>query len=145
MSWDPYVGSVISSSCEKGDDQQPIAGTNHCDTAILIGLNGAIWCTPGAPGVLKIDQGEAMKIATAIASDSETEFQMNGVHIGGIKYRYLRKTEDIYVAKCKDQGMITMKKSKQAIIIAQQIEGKAIGNVNGAVKNIAEYLENLGY
>jgi len=129
--WDAYVDNLIGHS------------SGNCDLAALIGLNGQAWTTPGA-NRLNISDEERTTIATALSTEKEDVFQTNGIRVGGVKYQFLRKDENAYYGKKKDQGCITLQKTKQAIVIAHTIEGKQVGNVNKAVNIICEYLEGLG-
>jgi len=134
MSWDSYIENL------KGQCAQ------SADLAVIIGLDGSIWTTPANGSHLAITAAEAATIAGVFKSNDFTQFQANGVHIGGVKYTYLRVEDDkLVMAKKKDSGAISMQKSKGAVVIAHVSEGAQQGNVNKGVGVIADYLEGLGY
>jgi len=132
MSWDGYLDNLAG----------------HCagamDTGAIIGFDGSKWTTDGHARSLKITPAEAKTIGAAMQSQDFTSFQSSGIHIGGIKYQFLRGEETLALGKRKDHGAITMQASKSAIVIGHMIEGKAQGDVNKGVAVIAEYLESLG-
>jgi len=80
-----------------------------------------------------------------MASKSFDVFQTSGVRIAGVKYQFLRDTDDgkTVLAKKKGEGAITMMSTKTAVVIAHVEEGKQQGAVNKGVSVIADYLESL--
>ena len=126
-----YIDNVIGHS--KG----------QTDKVAIIGLNGAKWTTDAHPASLKISLAEARVIGMGVNDDDEDTFQTKGVLVEGIKYQFLRKDENNYYAKKKDQGYISMIKTKTAVIIAHTKEGGDVGETNRAVGVVADYLESL--
>ena len=53
-----------------------------------------------------------MNIARAIKSGDMSTFYTSGVHLEGTKYQFLRQQENLFLAKKKDSGAISMQKSK---------------------------------
>jgi len=133
MSWDSYIDNLI------GHTQ------NNCDKACIIGLDGSKWTTDGHANAFKITAPEAANVGKAMKSGDFTVFQASGIYIESVKYQFLRAEEQgLVLGKKKDNGAITMQKSKTAIVIGHTKEGGSQGNVNKGVAVIAEYLESLG-
>lgn len=132
MSWDSYIDNLIGH------------GAGHTDAACIIGMDGSKWTTDSHGQAIKITAQEAATIGRVYTSGDASVFQTSGLHIGGIRYQFLRKDENVVLAKKKDNGAITMQSSKTAIVIGHTKEGGSQGNTNKAVGVIAEYLESLG-
>jgi len=132
MSWNSYIDNLIG-HC-----------SGACDSACIIGQDGSKWTEDTYPTAFKISSSEAATIAKAIKDNSPGTFQASGIVINGIKYQYLRSDESIYYGKKKDNGAITLQKSKTAIVIGHTKEGGQQGNTNKGVGVIADYLESLG-
>jgi len=130
--WDAYIDNLISHS--KG----------NCDKVAIIGLNGAYWTSQTGDKALVLDATEASTVSSALSSDNEEVFQVNGIKAGGIKYQFLRRDENTYYGKKKDNGCITLQKAKTCFIAAHTKEGGQVGDVNKAVNIICEYLEGSG-
>ena len=131
MTWDSYIDNLLGH------------GQGHTDKVAIIGLNGAKWTTDAHPASLKISLAEARVIGKAVNDDDEDTFQTKGVLVEGLKYQFLRRDENVYHAKLKDHGCISMQKTKTAVVIAHTKEGGSLGNTSKAVNAIAEYLEGL--
>lgn len=130
--WDAYIDNIITGS------------GNNADKAGIIGLDGgAPWTTGQHPNGIVLQGTEGTTIASCMKSRDFTNFQTNGVVFEGKKYRFLREEDDrkILMAKLKENGAITAQSTKTAIVLAHCKEGGQHGNVNIAVKAIAEYLE----
>ncbi|WAR14438.1 PROF-like protein [Mya arenaria] len=57
-----------------------------------------------------------------------------GVHVGGVKYQFLRVEDDkLVLAKKKDQGALSIQVSKTAIVIGHLPEGGQQGNLNKGI------------
>jgi len=132
MSWDSYIDNLLGH------------GVGHTDSACIIGLDGSKWTTDGHASAIKITAAEASTIGKAFTTCDFTTFQASGVHVAGIKYQFLRGEDPIVLGKKKDNGAITLQRSKTAIVIGHTKEGGSQGNTNKAVAVIAEYLESLG-
>jgi profilin len=139
MSWDSYIDNLVSQTKDSN-------GVAHSDKACIIGLDGgAPWTTNGHAMALPLQGNEAQTIASAFKSKDFSTFMTQGLHIGGVKYQFLRGDEGkMVLAKKKDHGAITAQSSKTAIVIAHCPEGGQQGNTNKGVAVIAEYLESLG-
>jgi len=138
MSWDAYIDNVIAQS-------KDAAGAAHCSKACLVGLDtGGMWTTAGHPNALIPTAQESAQIASCFKSGKFDPFMCNGVLIGGVKYNFLREEDGkLVLAKKKDQGAVTLQKTKTAIIIAYCPEGSQQGNVNKGVGVLGDYLESL--
>jgi len=132
MSWDSYIDNLIGHTA------------NFCDKACIIGLDGSKWTTDAHACSLKITVAEAAKIGSVMKSGDYTDFQASGIYIESIKYQFLRAEDALVLGKKKDNGSLTMQKSKTAIVIGHTKEGGSQGNVNKGVAVIADYLESLG-
>jgi len=132
MSWDSYIDNLIGHSAE------------NTDKACIIGLNGTCWTTSAHAKALKPSAVEISNIAAAFKSGNFTSFQSGGILLEGVLYQFLRADETIALGKKKDQGAITLQKSKTAIVIGHTKEGGQQGMTNIAVGVIADYLESLG-
>jgi len=133
MSWDGYLDTFVSYA------------PKDADKSVIIGSDGAIWTSTTAEKGLNISPGEAKVIATAMFNDDPATFQSNGIHIGGLKYRFLRKDDDTVFGKLKDNGCLTIRKSAQTVLIGHTKEGSQVGNVNIAVDKLVNYLISVGY
>jgi len=129
MSWDSYIDNLIGHSNGSTDK-----------VAIISLTDGSSWTSHTHPSAMKVSPAEGKTIAIAVANEDSNAF-INGVHIEGLKYQFLRMNDGILLAKKKDSGSITMQKSKTAIVISHTAEGKQPGDSNKAVAIIAEYLE----
>lgn len=135
MSWDPYIDNVVSQT-----------GTQHCDRACIIGLDGSAWTTSGHPNALKLAPNEAATIAKCFKSKDFSSLQSSGIHAEGVKYQFLREEDGkLVMGKKKDHGALCMASSKQAIVIAHTPEGGQQGNTNKGVCFVSDYLEGMGY
>lgn len=132
MSWDSYIDNLLGH------------GGGHCDMACIIGIDGSKWTTDSHAAALKITAAEAATVGRAMGSGDMAPFQASGIVVAGTKYQFLRGDEGIALGKKKDQGAITLQKSKTAVVLGHTKEGGSQGNVNKAVGVIAEYLESLG-
>lgn len=132
MSWDSYIDNLLGHTA------------GHGDAACIIGVDGSKWTTDGHPNAIKITAAEAATIGRAMNSGDFTPLQAGGIIIAGVKYQFLRGDENIALGKKKDNGAISLQKSKTAVVIGHTKEGSAQGNVNKAVGVVAEYLESLG-
>jgi len=132
MSWDSYIDN-LAGHC-----------AGHMDYGCIIGQDGSKWTTDGHPNALKITAAEASTIGSAMEKGDFTPLQAGGINVAGVKYQFLRGEDNVALGKKKDNGAITMQKSKTAVVIGHTIEGKSQGNVNKGVGVIAEYLESLG-
>jgi len=121
-------------------------GETNCDAGVIIGLDGgAQWTSATHPRGLQLSPEEGAAIAKCFKANDMTQFQANGVRLGGQKYQFLRVQDDkIVFAKKKEHGALTLQASKTAIIIARCPEGGQQGNTNKGVAVIAEYLESVG-
>jgi len=133
MSWNSYLDNMMG-QCQ-----------NNMDTGAIIGHNGASWTDASSARHLAITEAEGKTIGSAMASKSFDVFQTSGVRIAGVKYQFLRDTDDgkTVLAKKKGEGAITMMSTKTAVVIAHVEEGKQQGAVNKGVSVIADYLESL--
>ncbi|WP_395241615.1 profilin, partial [Salmonella sp. s51933] len=105
---------------------------------------GAAWTTAGHANAFQITPAESATIAKALKSKDFTIFQSSGIHIGGLKYQFLRAEEDkLVLGKKKDEGAVTIQSSKTAIVIGHCCEGGQQGMANKAVAVIADYLESM--
>lgn len=131
MSWNAYVKN-LQSRCK------------FADQCAIIGLDGSIWTTV-EDCVISITAEEAMTIAHIMNTQDYSQFQSNGITIGGLKYTFLRSNEKaVYGKKC-NHGGISLQSTNKAIVISHCIEGGQQGKVNDAVFKVAEYLEQNGY
>jgi len=131
-SWDAYIDILISHT--KG----------HCDQAAIIGIDGSVWTSNSHPKILIVSASEAVKIGNVFKSGDFTEFQVNGIRVGGEKYRFIRGYDNIALGKLKDLGSISLQSSKSAVVIGHTKEGGSQGYTNRGVAVIADYLESLG-
>jgi len=129
MSWDSYIDNLIGHANGSTDK-----------VAIISLADGSSWTSHTHPNAMKISPAEGKVIATAMEKEDSSAF-VNGVHLEGLKYQFLRMNDGFLLAKKKDNGSITMQKSKTAIVISHTAEGKQPGDSNKAVGIIAEYLE----
>ena len=75
-----------------------------------------------------------------------TIFHTSGVIVESIMYTFLREMDEkIVYAKRKDQGSLTIQATDKVIVIAHTAEGCQLGNSNGGVQKICDYLESVGY
>lgn len=132
MSWDSYIDNLLGHT------------SGHGDKACIIGLDGSKWTTDSPAAAIKISPSEAATIGKAINSGDHTILQASGIVIEGIKYQFLRGDDTVVLGKKKDNGAVTLQKSKTAVVIGHTKEGSSQGNVNKGVGVIAEYLESLG-
>jgi len=138
MSWDSYLDNL----CEQSNDS---TGKAHCNKAAIISLDGgASWTSPNHPNGLQLSRTEGEKIASMMKSGDFSSAQANGIVLEGVKYLFLREDGKVAFAKKKDQGAITIQKSKTAVVIGHTAEGCQQGNTNKAVGVIADYLESIG-
>lgn len=138
MSWDSYLDNLVAQTKDG-------KGVAHADKAVIIGLDGAKWTTDGHGCALKMSNSEATKIASCFKGKNFSDFQSSGVVAGGVKYQFLREEDGkLVLAKKKDQGALTLQKTKTAIVIGHCKEGCQQGNVNKGVGVVADYLESLG-
>ncbi|XP_057298882.1 profilin-like [Hydractinia symbiolongicarpus] len=133
MSWDGYIDNIIGR-----------AKNSSCDKACIIGLDGGgPWTTAANANNITLAAGEGQKIAAALKSQQFDAFQANGIWVAGLKYQFLRSVDDNCVlGKKKDNGAITIMKSKTAVVIAHTKEGGQHGDTNAAVESIVQYLES---
>lgn len=139
MSWDSYIDNL----CQQTKDA---SGTEHCDKACIIGLDGgAAWTTAGHGKALKLSPEESAKIASCFKSKDFGPFMSGGIFAEGTKYQFLREEDGkLVLAKKKDCGSLSIQCSKTAIVVAHTKEGGQQGNSNKGVAVIADYLESLG-
>lgn len=134
MSWDSYIDNVVAQAQE-----------GNCDKACIIGLDGSQWTTQGHPKALKLNPTEAANIAKCFKNKDFSNFMAGGVHAEGVKYQFLREEDgNTVLAKKKDQGSMSLRASKTAIVIGHSPEGGQQGQLNKGVNVIAEYLESMG-
>jgi len=131
MSWDSYIDNLIGHSQES------------TDKVAIIGLDGSMWTTSGHPKAICLSAGESQTIGKVMKTQDYSSFQANGIHIEGIKYQYLKEDDNVVLGKKKDNGAITMQKSKTAVVIGHTVEGGQPGSTNKAVGIIADYLETM--
>lgn len=132
MSWDSYIDNLIGHTVD------------NCDKACIIGLDGSKWTTDAHAKSIKISGAEAATIGRVFQSGDFSPLQASGIMMEGLKYQFLRGEENLILGKKKDNGAITMQKTKTAIVIGHTKEGGAAGNTNKGVAVIADYLESLG-
>lgn len=132
MSWDSYCDEVISKS------------SNNCDKVAIIGIDGSVWSSNDGPKRMTVTAEEAQKISLGFQDDSG-EFRANGVVVGGVKYDFQRRDENVVHARIDDHGSITMQKSNQAIVIGHTPVGKDVGSTNKGVAHVSEYFGSVGY
>lgn len=138
MSWDSYLDNL----CAQSNDS---TGKPHCDKAAIISLDGgASWTSPNHPHGIQLTPAEGQKIASMMKSGDFSAAQANGIVVEGVKYQFLREDGKVAFAKKKDQGAITIQKSKSAVVIGHTAEGCQQGYTNKAVGVIADYLESVG-
>ncbi|ELU03438.1 hypothetical protein CAPTEDRAFT_162297 [Capitella teleta] len=139
MSWDGYIDTLIGQT-------RDASGTNHCDSACIIGLDGgARWTTDTHAQAMKVSPQEGATIAACFKSRDFSPFMQNGIRVENNKYQFLREEDGkIVMAKKKELGALTLQSTKTAIIIGHTAEGMQQGNVNKAVGYIADYLETSG-
>ena len=131
MSWNEYVKN-LQCRCK------------FADKCCIIGLDGSIWTT-SEDNVIDITSAEAASIAHIMNCQDYSQFQANGITIGGVKYTFLRSNDKaVYGKKCGSGG-ISLQATNKAIVISHCIEGGQQGKVNDAVYKVAEYLEQNGY
>lgn len=136
MSWNSYIDSVLAGS------------TGNADQACIIGLeNGGPWTTAEHANHLNLVGNEGVAIANALKSNDPSTLQQNGIHVGGVKYQFLRHDEEegLLLGKKKENGAITIQKSERAIVVAHTIEGKPQGETNKGVKSIVDYLKGMNH
>jgi len=134
MSWNSYIDSVLG-GC-----------TGNADQVCIIGLeNGGPWTTAAHSSNLNLVGNEGVPIANALKSNDPSTLQQNGIHVGGVKYQFLRHDEEegLLLGKKKENGAITIQKSETAIVMAHTIEGKPQGETNKGVKSIVDYLKGM--
>lgn len=132
MSWDSYIDNLLGQCA------------GNADSACIIGQDGSKWTTDAHANSIKVTPQEAKTIGACCKSGDFTSFQASGVFCAGVKYQFLREQDKtIVLAKKKDQGSLTLQKSKTAVVIAHTKEGSVQGQTNKGVTVIAEYLESL--
>jgi len=136
MSWDSYLDNLVAQT-------KDATGTAHCDKASIFGLDGSAWTSDAHANSFKLTPAEKQKIGQAMNSSDFTSLQASGIHAAGIKFQFLRENEGVILGKKKDQGAITIQKSKTAVVVGHTAEGCQQGNVNKGVGVIAEYLESM--
>jgi len=132
MSWDSYIDNLLGHTA------------GHGDKAAIVGQDGSKWTSDNHAKALKLTPEEAATIGKAMKTGDFSGFQASGVFAEGVKYQFLRDTDGIVLAKKKDQGALTLQKSKTSVVIGHTKEGQQQGNTNKGVAVIAEYLESLG-
>ena len=103
--WDVYIERLISLS------------NDACDKACIIGLDGNMWTSPYHPKSLKLTQVEIANLSKAMKNKDSTCFEIDAVYAEGCRYQYLRRDENVVLAKQKDNGGITIQSSKTACIV----------------------------
>jgi len=131
MSWNEYVKNLQCRS-------------KFADKGCIIGLDGSIWTTPDE-NVIDITPAEAVSIAHTMNCQDYSQFQTNGITIGGLKYQFLRYNEKAVYGKKTGSGGISLQSTNRAIVVSHCVEGGQQGKVNDAVFKVAEYLEQNGY
>ena len=131
MSWNSYIDSLLGHA--KG----------HADKVCIIGLDGTAWTTAAHANHLNLQGDETNVIVAAMKNAEFTTFHTSGIRAGGQKYQFLREDENEALGKLKDNGAITIRKSRTGIVIAHTAEGKQQGDTNKAVATVAEYLESM--
>jgi len=109
-----------------------------------VGQDGSKWTTDGHAKSLKITPAEVQALANCVKTKNFSALQASGVYVAGVKYQFLRSSEDAVYAKKKEQGAITIMWSKTAMVIGWCPEGMQQGFVNKGVAVISEYLASLG-
>ncbi|XP_057538317.1 profilin [Amaranthus tricolor] len=126
MSWQAYVDDHLM--CE-------IDG-NHLTSAAITGLDGTVWAqSPDFPQ-LKPEEVEG------IIKDFEEPGTLapTGLHLGGTKYMVIQGEPGAVIRGKKGPGGVTIKKTKQALIIGIYDEPMAPGQCNMLVERIGDYL-----
>jgi len=131
MSWDSYIDNLIAHS------------GGATDKAAIISLSdGSSWTSSTHPNAIILQGEEGSVIAKAMDKEDNTTI-LNGIYLEGVKYQFLKLVENLVLGKKKDNGAITMQKSKTAIVIGHTVEGGQAGSTNKAVNVIADYLESM--
>lgn len=134
QSWDNQLEKLIASA----------AGA-AISKATFINLDGgAVLVSANFPKSIQISPAEGVKIAQMMKSGDFTSAQANGILLEGVKYQFLRDEGKVVYAKKKDNGSITIQKTKSLVIIAKTPEGAQQGNTNAAVSTFADLLESQG-
>lgn len=127
MSWDSYITNMTS--------------TGHVAEAVVAGVQGGVWAKSAN---LNVSDAEIKNLAAGISDPSK--FQTGGVHVGGIRYMFLRMNPDgTAVYGKKGPAGVCVYKSTQAVVIGMYSEGMQPGQCNVAVEKVGDYLKGAGY
>ncbi|KAF9919431.1 profilin, required for normal timing of actin polymerization in response to thermal stress [Linnemannia zychae] len=126
MSWQAYVDNNL-------------VGTGKVAKAAIVGLDGSVWATSTE---FKISSAETKKLIAAFSDISDVA--ANGLYIEGIKYVFLRNTDNSIYARHGATG-ITAVKTGQAVLVGFYNENQQAGDCNNVVENLGSYLVGVGY
>jgi len=108
--------------------------------AAIHGLDGNPWATSAG---FSITPAEATALVTGF--DNQAPFHAGGIRVSGLKYMFLRATEEtIHGKKGGDSGIVICKTGK-AIIIGTYRDGLVAGACSATVSKLMDYLRNAGY
>ncbi|KAK3838653.1 MAG: putative profilin [Linnemannia elongata] len=126
MSWQAYVDTNL-------------VGTGKVAKGAIFGLDGSVWATSSD---FSISGEEAKKLIAAFGDVSD--IAANGLHLGGIKYVFLRNPENSIYARHGATG-ITAVKTNQCVLVGFYNEHQQGGDCNTVVEGLATYLIGVGY
>lgn len=131
--WNYYIDNLIAVSEDNADK-----------VAIFDLENGSSWISYNHPGALRLSPHESNKIAQALRNEDFSSFRDNGIIVDGVKYFFLGEDGNVVWGKKKNEGAITIQKSKTAVVVAHTKEGSQQGSTNKAVQQVADYLVSIG-
>eukprot|EP00800_Vazella_pourtalesii_P007005 TRINITY_DN1922_c0_g1_i1.p1 TRINITY_DN1922_c0_g1~~TRINITY_DN1922_c0_g1_i1.p1 ORF type:complete len:138 (-),score=29.07 TRINITY_DN1922_c0_g1_i1:136-549(-) len=129
--WDTYIKNNLVNLSD-----------GHVDSAAVIGVEDSIrWTTDRQGHCLKLTSTEISNIVNALKSGNMSSFYASGLHVGEMKFNFLRGDERMMMAKKKEHGGLYIQRTKRTIIVAHYPEGKQPGTCNQAAGKLCDWME----
>lgn len=132
MSWQQYVDVNL-------------CGTGNVSEAAICGHDGNPWASSaGLTSVIK-----PAEVAAIVRGFSDPTSVQGGIHLGGVKYMFLRCDGDVMNGQKGPGKSIVVNKTNQAVIIGiwdnSVNPNSSAGNCSKTVGDVAEYLKQQSF
>ena len=118
-----------------------------CDSGMIFGKDGSMWCSPDHPHALVLSADEAKRIGRELTNQDFSGMRDQGLQVNGTVY--LPETGewgDVLVVQHESTEWVYMKSTNCAVVIAHSTSSDKgeQEKIAGAVDNIATSLKKLG-
>ena len=132
MSWQAYVDDHL---------MVELPGGKTLSSAAIVGLDGGVWAKSADFPEVSPEEIEAL----IQGFNDPSTLEEKGIVLSGVKYFTIQGERGSVIRGKKGESGLTIKKTKQAMVVGLYTSGVQPGECNVVVENLADYLIEQEY